>query len=374
MVDRIKSYIVHSQIVLILGCALVGCATQKRSLPLPQEIEQVVPDTTLLPAFSGAMVYVLGMEWEAIYDSTADKYHTPRAAQLRADSVTMKEYLETRLTEMYPERAYRGYIDKVEQIAEQLLRQAMTSSSIANDMLAELPQPEYGYEYGMDTGVSFANYSYDSLLLTEPQLMEFIPQEQALWDTLNNIARQAQWADRQQFDSLHISNMEEENLLLSLLLWRGPKVFYRVLQSKMRAENLAHYYYGEETNSGKPGDAFKHIYVNVLLRSYTSEVLAWVVMDVYWEHAHPNAPCDHYMDAHNNVVGRHTQYRRFVAPADTQQCSDARQWLLWAEQVQHFVQDTTNGNFFHWDKQTPSFIVVPAAQQANDHNYIYWDK
>lgn len=353
---------------------LVGCSSQKVVAPTPvPEVPQYHPDTTALPSFRGDVLYTLGLEWEAMFDSTTAKFATPQAAVVRADSLSMGEYIEQRLIDLYPEQAYKGYINKVQQVCEDLLRKSVSQQpSIANAIRSELP--EWNSNHPISGGENVSYSRPDSMEVSEPLFLEFTPREQAMWDTLHSIATQAQMVDREQFATLDISLVEEENLLLSILLWRGPQMFYRVLQSKMRAENVAHYYYGEATNSGRPGDAFKHIYVNVLLRSYTSAALAWLVMDVYWENAHPNAPCDHFMDAHNNIVGRNTQYDRFVRLDDSLQCSDMRLWLQWAEQVQHFVQDTTNGDFQNWDKETPSFIVVPAANQVSSQNYIYWDK
>ena len=356
-------------ISLLLMAMCVGCKTRQVIVSTPQE-PQHNPDTTVLLTFPAEVLYVLGSEWEAIYDSTSAKYHTPEAQRLRADSVTMGNYIEQRLLTLYPERAYKGYVSKVEQICQNLLQQYASQSSIVNNMHAEL---QFGDAAATGNSADHSPIP-DSMSDSEAVLMEFTPQEQALWDTLQHLANAKEWADRQLFDTLHISSIEEENLLLSLLLWRGPRIFYRVVQSKTRAENVAKYYYGDATNSGRPGDAFKHIYVNVLLRTYTDAVVAWTVMDVFWENYHVNAPADHFMDVHNNTIGRETQYHRFVSPDSIPQCGDVRQWLLWAEQVQHFIQDTTNGELQHWDKQTPSFIVGPESEQVSNTRYIYWDR
>lgn len=355
-------------LTLLLAVLCAGCKTHQIAVtPVPEP--HYNPDTTVLPAFPAEVLYVLGSEWEAIYDCTSAKYHTPEAQQLRADSVTMGDYLEQRLLTLYPERAYPGYINKVTQQAQALLMQAPSRPPILNYMHEEL-------HFTSTTPAQNHNAPtlFDTIVTDEAALLEFTPREQALWDTLQTLANQAGWADRPLFDTLHISSVEEENLLISLLLWKGPRLFYRIVQSKTRAENVARYYYGDATNSGRPGDAFKHIYVNVLLRTYTDALVAWAVMDLFWESYHVNAPADHFMDAHNNIVGRETQYWRFVNPDSVSQCSDVRQWLLWAEQVQHFVQDTTNGDLQHWDKQTPSFIVVPQAEQVSKMHYLYWDR
>ena len=78
------------------------------------------------------------------------------------------------------------------------------------------------------------------------------------------------------------------------------------------------------------------------------------------------------MDMHNNIIGRQTRYDEFTAI--NTECSQTRHWLQWAENVQHFVQDSLNGNRQMWDKETPRFIVEPAANQVINTQYIYWDK
>jgi hypothetical protein len=207
----------------------------------------------------------------------------------------------------------------------------------------------------------------------EMMALEFTPQELADWNALQSLIESDQPLTREAFDTLDIAFFDEENMLLTLLLWRGPRLFYRVLQSKARAEKLAQYYYGDATNSGRPGDAFKHIYVNVLLRTYVGEWLSHAIMDVFWEWKSPNAPCDHYMDLHNNILGRQTRYNEFTS-IDSSCQADMRHWLQWGENVQHFVQDSVNGHRQEWDKETPTFIVEPAAQKVSDTQYIYWDK
>ena len=112
--------------------------------------------------------------------------------------------------------------------------------------------------------------------------------------------------------------------------------------------------------------------MNVLLRTYVGEWLSHAIMDIFWEWKSPNAPCDHFMDLHNNIIGRQTRYQDFTQ--FNAQCSDTRYWLQWAENVQHFVQDSVNGHRQSWDKETPTFIVEPAAKQVSSEQYIYWDK
>ena len=337
---------------IILCLALVGCRTQRLS-PLP--IANVPsPDTTALPTFPAEALYVLGAQWEA--------------DTLLQQEQSIADYIEQELIRLYPEKAYKGYMHRLCATADQLF-----VSSAQRPTLFAPKQQEIRFAHGQSpSGKLYA--ILDSLSVDEElQVLELTPQENADWQRLQALAHSNQPVTREAFDTLNIEFFDEENILITLLLWRGPRMFYRVLQSKARAEKLAYYYYGEATNNGRPGDAFKHIYVNVLLRTYVGDWLSHAIMDVFWEWKSPNAPCDHFMDLHNNIIGRQTRYEDFTA-IDTQCNADMRHWLQWAENVQHFIQDSVNGHRQEWDKETPTFIVEPAAKQVSDTQYIYWDK
>ena len=339
---------------IILCLALAGCSTS-RSLPFREGLGVgSTPDTTALPTFPAEALYVLGAQWEA-------------DTLLQAD-MTIAEYMEQELMRLYPEKAYYGYINKLCSITDHLL-----VSSTQRPTLFAPRQQEIRFAHGQSPSGTF--YAIlDSLSVEEElQVLELTPQEQADWQRLQALAHSNQPLTREAFDTLNIEFFDEENILLTLLLWRGPRMFYRILQSKARAEKLAYYYYGEATNNGRPGDAFKHIYVNVLLRTYVGDWLSHAIMDIFWEWKSPNAPCDHFMDLHNNIIGRQTRYDDFTT-LDTQCNADMRHWLQWAENVQHFVQDSVNGHRQSWDKETPTFVVEPAAKQVSNTQYIYWDK
>ena len=335
-------------IILIVCATLVGCRVQQL---VPQPL--AVADTTVLPSFPAEVLYVLGARWEA--DS------------LLQQETTIADYIEQELMRLYPEKAYAGYISKLCAITDKMLVSSQQKPILFS------PQNQEIVFASDQTKISNGYVALDSLSRDEEMnFLELTPDEKATWDNLQILAHAPQPLTREAFDTLHIDFFEEEDLLITLMLWRGPRLFYRVLQSKARAEKLARYYYGDATNNGRPGDAFKHIYVNVLLRTYVGEWMTHAIMDIFWEWRSPNAPCDYFMDMHNNIIGRQTRYDEFTAI--NTECSQTRHWLQWAENVQHFVQDSLNGNRQMWDKETPRFIVEPAANQVINTQYIYWDK
>lgn len=331
---------------------LVGCRTQQL---VHQPTVIASPDTTLLPTFPAEALYVLGAQWEA--DS------------LLQLELSIADYIEQELIRLYPEKAYQGYLQRVCAMADRLLVSSQYTPTLFMPKRQEI---HFASGYSLNSATPYA--MLDSLTMEEEMMaLEFTPQELADWNALQSLIESDQPLTREAFDTLDIAFFDEENMLLTLLLWRGPRLFYRVLQSKARAEKLAQYYYGEATNNGRPGDAFKHIYVNILLRTYVGEWLSHAIMDIFWEWKSPNAPCDHYMDLHNNILGRQTRYDEFTS-IDSSCQADMRHWLQWGENVQHFVQDSVNGHRQAWDKETPTFIVEPAAQKVSHTQYIYWDK
>lgn len=343
--------------ILIICLFLFSCSTKRVAQPA---MPPVAADTTAIPSFPAAVLYVLGAQWEL--DSTLQ-------AQM-----SIGDYIEQRLIELYPEKAYKGYIDRIDSVANRLLVRAHASSFESNIALPTRHELSavHPLKSSQQSTENFYRYLDSVSIDQELTLLELTPNERAVWDSLQFLVHAPQVLTRESFDTLDISSFEQEDVLISLLLSRGSRMFFRVLQSKSRAEKLAYYYYGDATNNGRPGDAFKHIYVNVLLRTYVGEWLAHAIMDVFWEWKSPNAPCDKYMDLHNNIIGRSSRYNHFTAV--DQACNVNRHWLQWAEHVQHFITDSINGDLQAWDKETPQFIVEPAAKKVSAYQYIYWDK
>ena len=224
-------------LLLPLFLLLVGCRTQN-TLPTRGGMGvSFTPDTTALPSFPAEALYVLGAQWEA-------------DTLLQAD-MTIAEYIEQELIRLYPEKAYQGYMQRLCATADRLL-----VSSAQRPTLFAPKQQEIRFAHGQSpSGTLYA--ILDSLSVDEElQVLELTPQEEADWQQLQALAHSNQPLTRETFDTLNIEFFDEENILLTLLLWRGPRIFYRILQSKARAEKLASYYYGEATNNGRPGDAF----------------------------------------------------------------------------------------------------------------------
>ena len=95
---------------------LIGCRTQN-TLPFREGMRiGFTPDTTALPTFPAEALYVLGAQWEA--DS------------LLQEDMTIAEYLEKELIRLYPEKAYKGYVQRLCSVADCLLVNSQHTPSL----------------------------------------------------------------------------------------------------------------------------------------------------------------------------------------------------------------------------------------------------
>ena len=351
-----NSYILSLLIILFL----VGCVTQRKMLRGSEYYESVVvvgPDTTVIPTFESAVLYVLAREYENEHDT------------LRS----MAEYVEDRLMELYPEQAYRGMMSKV---AEETMSRLQEMN--------RLPQ----YRVNSIDGITMSSFneSYFNSVSdsAEVELMQMTNAEASVYWNLNELADADSRVRLVDFDSIKAFDSEwglnavlmgddipyiaKEDWAMSFVsMGVASATIYRVLQSKARAEYVARHFYHANTSYGKRGDAYKHIFVNLLLRKYTTSQIAWLVMDVYWERKSVNRPCDNLMDFHNNLVGRDYQYDNLLKGSDD--------WRSWAYITRDFINDTThNSAFMNWRLNTPSFIVREEERKVSPRKYIYWSK
>jgi hypothetical protein len=188
--------------IIITACVmLVGCRVQQ---VVPQPV--AVADTTLLPSFPAEVLYVLGARWEA--DS------------LLQQETTIAEYIEQELVRLYPEKAYAGYVSKLCAITDKMLVSSQQKPILFSPQKQEIvfasPHSKRSNGYA----------SLDSLSMEEEmEILELTPEEKTTWDKLQILAHSPLPLTREAFDTLQIDSFEEEDILLTLLLWRGPRLF-----------------------------------------------------------------------------------------------------------------------------------------------------
>lgn len=357
-------------ILIVIATAFAACHTKKTATESQLPPIKHQPDTTLIPAFSGEVLYLFGREYEAMHDSLSAKFNTPEAALVREQQISMSDYIEQRLTTFFPIVAYKGMVQKWRAIAEQIATQQPPEALVLNNKELGLQQIQKGVP---PIGKADAE---------EALFLQLTEEEATVFNRLNALATSEQAVTPAQLPNatyrlFHPENksfapdihdsFEEENILVSILLAGGPYAFYRVMLAKKRAETKAKEYYGSDVSAGKLGDAFKHTFVNVMLTSYLSEDIAKFVMNDVWEQWHTNAPCDRYMDLHNNYIGRHARYMELHGTSDD--------WRIWAENVYQFIQDTLeNATYQTWSHETPIFQINYDLRKTPAEKFIYWNQ
>ena len=362
-------------ILLSIVSIFYSCKT-KKVVKAPVVVEENVPqaDTTLIPSFPSEVLYVLTREYESVWDSTRDKYDTKEAEYIRNNNVPIKEYMEYRLITLFPDLAYVGLLDKIENKAKQML------PSMSKVMPSFRSQDGY-YMPSFAEKVDLERVSDED----EIKKLYLSYSEQDVFEKMNALADTSSFVELEEIRNIEVNDsiwnidkklsedsvpyyMKESMLISMLTSGLGSHVFFRIMQSKARATYVAEFFYPGLTKDGRKGDAYKHLYVNTMLRNYVGPVMAWLIMDIYWENAASNAPCDMIMDLHNNHVGRNSRYRDLRG-------SEYSQWVDWAYNVKSFVEDTTrNAQYHNWNKEIPLLVIKEEESKSNDRLYLYWNK
>lgn len=362
-------------ILLSIVSIFYSCKT-KKVVKAPVVVEENVPqaDTTLIPSFPSEVLYVLTREYESVWDSTREKYDTKEAEYIRNNNVPIKEYMEYRLITLFPDLAYVGLLDKIENKAKQML------PSMSKVMPSFRSQDGY-YMPSFAEKVDLERVSDEN----EIKKLYLSYSEQDVFEKMNALADTSSFVELEEIRNIEVNDsiwnidkklsedsvpyyMKESMLISMLTSGLGSHVFFRIMQSKARATYVAEFFYPGLTKDGRKGDAYKHLYVNTMLRNYVGPVMAWLIMDIYWENAASNAPCDMIMDLHNNHVGRNSRYRDLRG-------SEYSQWVDWAYNVKSFVEDTTrNAQYHNWNKEIPLLVIKEEESKSNDRLYLYWNK
>ena len=362
-------------ILLSIVSIFYSCKT-KKVVKAPVVVEENVPqaDTTLIPSFPSEVLYVLTREYESVWDSTREKYDTKEAEYIRNNNVPIKEYMEYRLITLFPDLAYVGLLDKIENKAKQML------PSMSKVMPSFRSQDGY-YMPSFAEKVDLERVSDEN----EIKKLHLSYSEQDVFEKMNALADTSSFVELEEIRNIEVNDsiwnidkklsedsvpyyMKESMLISMLTSGLGSHVFFRIMQSKARATYVAEFFYPGLTKDGRKGDAYKHLYVNTMLRNYVGPVMAWLIMDIYWENAASNAPCDMIMDLHNNHVGRNSRYRDLRG-------SEYSQWVDWAYNVKSFVEDTTrNAQYHNWNKEIPLLVIKEEESKSNDRLYLYWNK
>lgn len=361
-------------IFTIFAFVLTSC--NENEVEIKQNIKEPIPPmfTSKLPSFPAEVLFVLGREYETIKDGTSEKISAQKINSVisNIDKMTLNQYVENRLIELYPEEAYVG-------LASDMEVEGLQTIEVYENYLAQLKL--YELSIGIVTDTEPPTPEFTSIE-NEIELMSMTQEEEISYRRLNSLAIKSDFATLDDFnDILYNTRYSSGNQKVSQAVWgwitaAGIVVLgtYAVIRAKIcreRAEKKQIEFYGGPgitLNSGTQNDAFRHIYVSMMLRRYLTEPFAWAIMDLYWENANENKPCDKYMDLHNNYLGRHSKYWTFRG----KWLSDMYDWKLWGERVKTFVNTSTNSSKKIWTLSTIESTVKAERNSTDKNKYIYW--
>ena len=349
MNNKIKffSYLLFFSI-LITTFSITSCNKQVEDI----EQEVLIPEEPIfeveLPSFPSWISHVLQREF----------YYKKNQ---KATNLNYYEYIESRLIELYPEVAYEGMLEEakvsIEQfkIDYQIYEEQLKKYYIANNLdITELEED---------------NYQEFTTLEDEIIYMDMTEDEIILFKELEKIATRKIPISRNEIENytskgggggiLVVSFMSSAAVIAGYSVWR-------VIQSRNRAESKTSSFYSN-VGPGRKADAFRHIYVSVLLRRYITRPGAHLVMNTY-ERINPNDTKNKYMDLHNNKVGRHTKYWTFRGSY----IRDKYKWELWATRAKNWVNNSSNSLYYSNWRTASDATIISQENSASDYKYIYF--
>jgi hypothetical protein len=342
----------------------------------------------------------------------------PGLTRLRQDDPEYQRYVEKRLRELYPHRGYAGMMRQAITEMREYRRQwkeydeirgavgGRLSSQMCYPQITSVSPADYYCEDGGGGGGSGTTYPAPS--------SEYYPDGSWTGQVEFAVDETRVPSIQEEADTLQASPYEHDRLLYyeSLALgnggyeiqgangtpsrddlirmaangagpgevttqfWQtavtiplGVVAFFvpRILFSKWRAESASENYYPTVSPDDTRRDAFRHIYVNVLLRRYTSAPVAKAVMDWReWGNANWGSRI---MDVHNNHLGVEVKYEHFRG----HWLWDRWSYGVWGGRVRTYINDSRNAAFLPTLANTYDEAEANAIRAAvPSYIYIYF--
>lgn len=309
---------------------------------------------TKIPVFPMEVLFVVNKEYELVVEGRSDKTHYLETPIL---SMQQPEYVELRLIELYPNVAYEGVIEDSRVFFDSVSKVYADYVFCLDEPSEKRLKPEIPYVSEKD----------------EMKLMEMTKEEKETYLRYIELAAMKGFASLDDIFKVGGKNQIMEakfnwtmfGCICALVLTYGSYAYYRALICAERATDKANAYFPGNTGPGRKGDAFRHIAASVMLRYYLGEVVAYLIMDVYYEYydSPNNPPCDRHMDHHNNAVGRFYKYYYF-------RTDDS--WTTWMTRIKDYINNNSNAAYKNWNSNTPWATVVWQRTWTSRFKYIYY--
>ena len=284
--------------------------------------------------------------------------------------MTLFEYIEMRLIELYPDKAYVG-------MAKDMAEEGTLAMQMYSDYLAQRKIWEVSQGIFQDEPKTEDITSIEKLI----EVMNPSPEELELIQSLESLATGTTYATATDFENifktkgtLGIQKSSQsvvgvDIISVGVIAAIGVIAYLTAKMCERRTYDKLEEYYGTRNpDGGSKEDAFKHTCASMILCSYLTQPSAWLIMDVYYENKNPNSPCDKYMDLHNNSLGRNTQYWTFRGPY----FKNLFNWQTWTSRVNVFIENSNNAIKMNWNLSAAESTVKSDESSADRKKFIYW--
>jgi hypothetical protein len=352
---------------VVLGALFLFCACNKnQSVPLTPPVE---PQFTMNPgpSFPAFAVHILEREYE----------HQESLGNQRAMSMTLEEYLESRLQELYPDVAYEGMLDQTSALYEQFVgeyEQYMEQEALYEASIGLEPEPE-------EEPVPFTT------LEDEIEQTDMSQEDIDLFLALEDIAQSDPPVDSETLENLLNADggrLGQRIIPLFAVYYMSavmPYAAFRIYLGHSHANQRATEYYGAHgADAGKRGDAFKHIFMSMYLRRYIGRphaALAMYLNEARRDLDGSNNPPNREMDFHNNYIGMKSKYGHFRG----HWLWDRYNWGTWGRRVRNYVNKHSNGvKMEAWDDDigeiypTSNYVARNQADVVSSKKYIWFEE
>lgn len=312
----------------------VGC--DKGVNPIAQESEDALKDGDML--YPATAQYVIYREYISL---------NPQIKTVDALQKGFPEYLEKRLNELYPQkRISKGRVRK----EMNRLKQLMNGQETAHRAMKELYIPTLEQER-------------DTLQLTTAEF-EYLQELEGVAEA-NILAKRSGYGSAKTNVGWLMGAVIGAGVGAAL----GGYIGFRIDISRERAYDAETLHYGS-IGSGNKSDAFRHIYVNVMLTRYIGRFACKIIMDANESRDADNPPRDKVMDLHNNDIGRRHKYGDFRGGL-----GDLYDWRKWGRNVRDYINIPSNAEYiFEWNSVLPSTEALAWEREAlvSDLKYIHY--
>jgi hypothetical protein len=335
---------------MLASCTTIQDTGTSEVVPAIDEIKQERTDDLNFPLLSLHIIH---------------REHVHLTASQTENAPPFLDYLELRLIEVYPEQAYKGMLRHVAELEKNQRVKGenyQTTDVYPEDFFPYLEEPTVEQEV-------------DSLAMDYREELLFRELDDSAYRYIvgDGGSRKAIGANHNEYirrigngkvnagasttDILDLDDDDKTALTIYIGFFVSPLasgyMVARVYVARERAYKREKELYGVTAPQyGNKTDAFRHMFMSMMLHRYIGKSMAKVFMD--WNECRnkapgssctvPNSPRDEAMDKWNNAIGYDHKYRHFRA----RWLLDRYDWKLWSRRVRDYVDISTNGRGMPW--------------------------